>query len=67
MTQEARFVTTTRSQHMLRALLIRVRTEIADYTCDVAAAKDIAFVKHDQRNRESETQMDVDEVYLLDS
>jgi hypothetical protein len=64
MTQEARFVTTKRSQHMFRALLVRVRTKVADYAGDIAAAEDVTFVEHDQRNRKSETQMDIDEVNL---
>lgn len=52
---------------MLRDLSRRVRTKVADYTGDVATTEDVAFVKHDQRNRKSETQMDIDEVYLQGS
>jgi hypothetical protein len=65
MTHEARFVTTREgSQRWFDVFFVSVRTKVANYAGDVAATEDIALIEHYQRNGKSQTQMDVDKVYL---
>jgi hypothetical protein len=63
--KEARFVTTRRkSVHVSTFFFASVRTKVANDAGDVAATENIALVQHYQRDRESQSQMDVDKVYL---